>query len=218
MSFRNPGLLAKICETVDEMSNGRLTLAVGAGWHEPEYTSYGFPFDHRASRFEEGFAMIFEMLRTGTSSFKGRYYTAENAELLPRGPRPNRIPIVVGTNGERLLKLTAELADGWNTTWIAGIDELTPLLANVDAACASVGRDPSTLDRSACIFLDNERPIGRFPRPMYPTPPARSPRGNAEALAEYAAAGLDHVMVWPDPCTVDGVLELGKALQELDRG
>ena len=74
MSFRNPGLLAKTAETIDEMSGGRLILAVGAGWHEPEYTAFGIPFDHRASRFEEGFAILHELLRTGRSNFRGDYH------------------------------------------------------------------------------------------------------------------------------------------------
>jgi alkanesulfonate monooxygenase SsuD/methylene tetrahydromethanopterin reductase-like flavin-dependent oxidoreductase (luciferase family) len=217
MSFRNPGLLAKICETIDEMSDGRLVLAVGAGWHEPEYTAFGFPFDHRASRFEEGFAMLHELLRTGRSDFHGTYYESDDAQLLPRGPRPNKIPIIVGTNGERLLRLTARHADGWNTTWIADPGELDPLMAAVDAACQEVGRDPATLKRSACIFLDMEDRVGRFPREMYPTPPARTAEENAGALRAYATKGLAHVMVWPDPCTPASVLEFGNALELLDQ-
>ena len=218
MSFRNPGLLAKICETVDEMSNGRLVLAVGAGWHEPDYTTFGFPYDHRASRFEEGFAMLHDLLRTGRSNFQGTYYQATDAELLPRGPRPNRIPIVVGTNGERLLRLTAKYADGWNTTWVADPKELDPVIAKVDAACEEIGRDPASLARSACIFLDMENKTGRTLRERYPVPPARSAAGNAEAIRAYAEAGMAHVMIWPDPCTPAGVLQFGETLQLLDRG
>src|SRR6476469_3537067 len=73
LSFRNPGLLAKIVETVDEISNGRLILAVGAGWHESEYAAFGFPYDHRTSRFEEGFAIVHGLLRADVSDFKGVY-------------------------------------------------------------------------------------------------------------------------------------------------
>ena len=95
MSFRNPGLLAKIAETVDDMSNGRLNLAVGAGWQNPEYTAYGFPYDHRASRFEEGFTILHDLMRTGRSDFKGKYYEVDDCVVLPRGPRLNKIPLVV---------------------------------------------------------------------------------------------------------------------------
>lgn len=218
MGFRNPALLAKIAETVDEMSNGRLHLAVGAGWHEPEFTPFGFPYDHRASRFEEGFAILRDLLHTGRSDFKGTFHRVDNAELLPRGPRPGGIPLIVGTNGERMLKFTAQYADGWNTTWVADPSELEPLSAAVDAACNAVGRDPKTLSRSACVYLDLENRAGRFPVQKFVPPPARDAAGNAEALRGYAAAGMDHVMLWLDPSTPAGVLEFGKALALLDRG
>ena len=218
MSFRNPGLLAKIAETVDDMSNGRLILAVGAGWHEPEYTAYGFPYDHRASRFEEGFTILHDLMRTGRSDFKGKYYEVDDCVVLPRGPRPNNIPLVVGTNGERLLKLTAKYADGWNTTWLVDPDELDPLKELVDAACDAVGRDPLTLDRSACIYLDMPDHVGRFPRLGFVPPPARSHEGNAEMLHKWAEKGLNHVMIWLDPNTPAGVTEFAKTLEILDRG
>ena len=67
-SFRNPALLAKIADTVDEISGGRLVLGLGAGWHEPEYIAFGYPFDHRVSRFAEAIAIIHGLLRTGTST------------------------------------------------------------------------------------------------------------------------------------------------------
>lgn len=223
MSFRNPGLLAKIAETVDEMSDGRLIMAVGAGWHEPEYTMFGFPYDHRASRFEEGFAVLHQLLRTGRGNFDGTYYQAVDGEVRPRGPRPNKIPLLVGTNGERLLRLTAKYADGWNTTWIASPDELTPLIAAVDRACAEVGRDRSSLERSACVYLDLADRTGRFgghvPRHAgaFVPPPARDAAGNAAALREYAALGLSHVMLWLDPSTPEGVTAFGETLALLDR-
>lgn len=220
MGFRNPGLLAKMAETVDEMSDGRLILGVGAGWHEPEFTGFGFPFDRRASRFEEGFAILYDLLRTGQSNFQGEFYQTNDGELLPRGPRPNRIPLIVGTNGPRLLRLTAKYADGWNTTWISSVDELTPLMAAVDQACAEAGRDPATLERSACVYLDMPNRVGRYTRRdvEFIPPPARTHEENAQALRDYAAAGLSHVMVWLDPNTPAGVTEFGKVLEILDRG
>ena len=57
-SFRNPALLAKMADTVDEISGGRLILGLGAGWHEPEYRAFGYPFDYRVSRFEEALTII----------------------------------------------------------------------------------------------------------------------------------------------------------------
>src|SRR3712207_2979464 len=85
-NFRNPALIAKMADTVDEISGGRLILGLGAGWHEPEYRAFGFPFDHRASRFEEGIRIIHGLLRDGRVDFSGRYYQAQECELRPRGP------------------------------------------------------------------------------------------------------------------------------------
>jgi alkanesulfonate monooxygenase SsuD/methylene tetrahydromethanopterin reductase-like flavin-dependent oxidoreductase (luciferase family) len=70
-SFRNPGLLAKIAEAIDEISGGKFVLGLGAGWHKPEFDAYGYPFDHRVSRFEEAIAIIASLLREGHSTFSG---------------------------------------------------------------------------------------------------------------------------------------------------
>ncbi len=217
MSFRNPALLAKIVQTVDEISNGRLLLAVGAGWHEPEYAAYGFAFDHRASRFEEGFTIVRDLLKFGSSNFKGTYERVDNCEVQPRGPRPGGIPLLVGINGDRLLKLAASHADGWNTTWISDPAEIRPLRAAVDAACEAVGRDPKTLGRSACIYIDLPNRVRRFPRPD-PILPARAPEEIVELLHAYAAEGLDHVMIWLDPNSIEGIETFSRTLELFDRG
>jgi alkanesulfonate monooxygenase SsuD/methylene tetrahydromethanopterin reductase-like flavin-dependent oxidoreductase (luciferase family) len=217
LSFRNPALLAKIAETVDEISNGRLILAVGAGWHEPEYLAYGFPYDHRASRFEEGFAIVHDLIKTGAGNFHGVYERVTDCEIRPRGPRPDKIPLIVGTNGDRLLKLAASKADGWNTTWISDPAEVRPLRLAVDAACEAVGRDPKTLSRSACIYVDLPDRVRRFPRPD-PLLPARDPEGVVELLHAYAAEGLDHVMVWLDPNSLAGIETFSRTLELIDRG
>jgi len=86
-SFHNPAMLAKQAATVDEISGGRLVLGLGAGWNEPEYLAYGFPFDHRVSRFEEAFTIIRTLLADGHCDFHGTYYDLRDCELLPRGPR-----------------------------------------------------------------------------------------------------------------------------------
>ena len=86
--FRNPALLAKMADTVDEISGGRLILGLGAGWHEPEFDAFGYPFDHRVGRFEEALAIIHGSCGTGQVDFDGQYYQARDCELRPRGPRP----------------------------------------------------------------------------------------------------------------------------------
>lgn len=217
MGFRNPALLAKIAETVDEISGGRLILALGAGWHEPEFTSYGFPFDHRASRFEEGFQIVHDLIKTGRADVQGTYLSANECELRPRGPRPNGIPLMIGTNGERLLRLSARYADAWNTTWIRHPRDLVPLRDAVDAACAAVGRDPATLERTACVFLDLPTYTGRWswndPQPPDPLNPEQA----ADRLRTFADDGLSHVMLWLDPCTEAGIEAFADTLALLDQ-
>lgn len=213
MAFRNPALLAKIAETTDEISDGRVILGLGAGWHEPEFTSYGFPFDHRASRFEEGFRIVYDLIRTGESNFQGHYYSTDHATMHPRGPRNGSMPIMVGTDGPRLLQLTAQYADIWNTTWTFTADETVGRLAALDAACEQVGRDPDSIGRSACIFVDVAGAKGVYTQYGISTPNPRSPEGVAELIGSYAAVGMDHLMVWLDPYTEDAIEQLAAGVR-----
>src|SRR3712207_5448869 len=146
VSFRNPALLAKMAETVDEISGGRLILGLGAGWNEVEYRAFGYPFDHRVSRFEEALMIVHGLLRKGQIDFRGRYYQARECVLRPRGPRPHGPPIMIGSNSPRMLRLAARYADSWNT-WATGTNNsvagIPPLRDVVDAACREEGRDPA---------------------------------------------------------------------------
>src|SRR5919202_5050441 len=117
--FRNPALLAKMADTLDEVSDGRLILGLGAGWHQPEYDAFGYPFDHLAGRFEEALGIIVPLLREGEVDFVGRYYTARECVLRPRGPRPAGPPIWIGACGPRMVRLAARYADVFNSVWHA---------------------------------------------------------------------------------------------------
>ena len=219
VSFRAPGLLAKIAETVDEISDGRLILGLGAGWHEPEYIAYGYPFAHRASRFEEAAEIIIRMLRDGEATFEGKYYRVENALLRPRGPREGKMPIMIGTTGERLLRFAARHADIWNTTWVDDPAAIPPLREQVDAACEAVGRDPATLSRSACVYLDLPGAQGVWSWTETQRPPRpREPEEAAEYLRSFAAEGINEVMLWLDPPGPRGVEAFAATLELLDRG
>src|SRR3954451_13068875 len=80
-SFHTPAMLAKLAATVDAISGGRLILGLGAGWNEREYAAYGFPYDKRVARFEEAFTIIRELVRTGSSDFRGAYYEVAGCVL-----------------------------------------------------------------------------------------------------------------------------------------
>lgn len=216
-SFRNPALLAKMAETVDEISAGRLILGMGAGWNEPEYRAFGYPFDRRVDRFEEGIAILTSLLRTGRCDLDGRWYQIRDCELRPRGPRPDGLPIVIGTAGPRMLDITARYADGWNT-WFSqtnnDLEQLKALLHRVDAACEARGRDPKSLSRSSAVKVE----IGpHAPSAMSVAPLTGGPEALAGQLRDYAAAGLDHVQLWIEPNTVAGYEAFGRVLELLDQ-
>lgn len=219
-SFRNPALLAKMADTVDEISGGRLILGLGAGWNEPEYTAFGYPFDHRVSRFEEALTIISGLLRTGQIDYQGTYVDARDCVLLPRGPRPQGPPILVGTGnaGPRMLQLTARFADQWNVwfkTFNNRIEELDAMRAEVDAACYAVGRDPASLSRTAALKIA----VGpHSPSTMSTEPITGSPEAIAEALRAYAAIGLSHAQLWLEPNTVAGIEAFAPVLHILDNG
>jgi alkanesulfonate monooxygenase SsuD/methylene tetrahydromethanopterin reductase-like flavin-dependent oxidoreductase (luciferase family) len=201
--FRNPALLAKMADTVDEVSGGRLVLGLGAGWDAPEYAAFGYPTDHRVDRFEEALQVIVPLLRTGRVDFEGRYYRVRGCELRPRGPRPTGPPILLGAKGPRMQRLAATYADHLNVQGpLRQPSEAVPLRAAADAACAAVGRDPSTLGRSASIVVDLSK-----------SPPAEQV---AETLRGYAREGLSLVQVWLSPCTPAGVDAFATTLELLD--
>jgi probable F420-dependent oxidoreductase len=211
--YRNPALLAKMADTVDEISGGRLVLGLGAGWNEPEYRAFGFPFDHRYSRFEEALTIIHGLLREGRVDFAGKYHQARECELRPRGPRPKGPPLLIGTMGERMLRLTARYGDRWNTGHHP-VADLPAVHAAVDAACAEVGRDPATLERSLELLVDLPGGPSRARRER-PGPLAGTPDELAAESRAYAEAGIHHLQLSLSPPTVAGVEALAPVLERL---
>ena len=211
-SFRNPALLAKMAINLDAISGGRLLLGLGAGWHEPEYDAFSYPFDRRVDRFEEAMQIIAPLLRDGHVDFAGNYYSAKNCEITPRGPRPQGPPILIGSSGPRMLGILARYADQWNTCWL-GQPALGPLAerrARLEAACRDAGRDPASVAVTVGVSV-------ACPGYNKPIDPALMLSGTAEEIAaglrEYAALGVAHVMLWPQPHTRDGLAHLAEALR-----
>ena len=222
VSFHNPAMLAKKAATIDDISEGRLILGLGAGWNEPEYTAFGFPFDHRVDRFEEAFAIIRGLLREGAVDFAGTYHQARDCLLLPPPFRATGPPIMVGTTGLRMMRLAAAHADAWNAwfTWYGNRPEgIAALRKKVDAACAAEGRDPATLERTVAVLVQVED--GQItPRggPEEKAPPVRgSPDEVAEALRAFAAEGISHIQLVLDPITVASIEWMRPVLETLDR-
>jgi probable F420-dependent oxidoreductase len=218
VSFHNPAMLAKKAAAIDEISGGRLILGLGAGWNEPEYQAFGFPFDHRVDRFEEAFAIIGGLLRDGHVDFAGRYHQARDCRLLPPPVRKGGPPLMVGTTGPRMLRLAAAHADAWNAwfNWFGNRPEGIPALREqVDAACAAVGRDPGTLQRTVAVLVQVEGgEVARRGGPQEKAPPIDA--GDLpERLGQFAAEGISHVQLVVDPITVRSIERLGEALRSL---
>jgi alkanesulfonate monooxygenase SsuD/methylene tetrahydromethanopterin reductase-like flavin-dependent oxidoreductase (luciferase family) len=222
-AFHAPPMLAKLAATVDEISGGRLILGLGAGWNETEFRAFGFPFDHRISRFEEAFTNIRTLLAEGSIDFDGRFFQARDCELLPRPTRPGGPPLMVGSVGPRMLEITLPHVQQWNV-WYRQSENtargLEPLLRQVDEACLAVGRDPSTLEKTSAVLVRLPGGTGRLTKydESEVAPVEGSPAGIADRLREFAAIGLAEVQLVVDPITIESVEALRPVLAELDRG
>jgi probable F420-dependent oxidoreductase len=203
MPYRHPAVLAKMAETLDEVSGGRVILGIGAGWNKPEFDAFDFPFKDRFDRFEDGLRIVCSMLRTGRADHEGKVVSARGALIKPRGPRPEGLPVIVGAEGPRMLRLAAELADGWDGGNTPANDDARNLLRRVDEACRSVGRDPATLSRSL------EAVVRTIPVSNGEPPERNELRGSpdelASALLRYADLRIRHLVITVHPQTADGV-------------
>jgi len=191
VSWRNPALLAKMATTVDEISNGRLILGLGTGFHQPEFDAFGYPYDHLVSRFEEGIQVIRALLKEGKVDFQGEYVNAPNCEIRPRGPRPDGPPILVASHRPRMLRLTAQYADAWNTAWVGNVDAIAERRANMEQACAEVGRDPKTLDVTVGVNCAWPFEGVEFDADTVLT---GSPQEISAGLEAFESAGVSHVI------------------------
>jgi alkanesulfonate monooxygenase SsuD/methylene tetrahydromethanopterin reductase-like flavin-dependent oxidoreductase (luciferase family) len=212
-AFRNPALLAKMAITLDEISDGRLILGLGAGWHQPEFDAFGIPFDHRAGRFEDALKIIAPLLKEGKVDFHGEYYSAPDCEMRPRGPRPGGIPVLVASRGPRMLRLTAEYADSWNSAWFGRPTNLAPRRADLAAACAQVGRDPRTLEVTAGVQVAYPD-LGEVGFPVEDADRVLTGTTDeiAAGLRDYDALGVGHIIAHLAPNTPAAQARFAEAL------
>ena len=255
-AFRNPALLAKMAITVDEISGGRLTLGVGAGWNEPEYRAFGLPFDHRVDRFEEALQIIRPLLKEGQVDFQGKYYQANECEIAPPGPRQRLAPasrassaaavpasrersersergprlggrraapatapkegppLMVGSFGPRMLKLTARYADLWNTCYLGQPETLLKPRQELWDACREVGRDPASLPVTACVAAAFPELMAGHPLPEFENGVlSGSPEEMAAGLRGYEQLGVEHLMFHLVPHTPQALEQMTAAMK-----
>jgi probable F420-dependent oxidoreductase len=213
-AFHPPGILARMAAAVDEISDGRLVVGVGAGWNEAEFRAFGVPFDARVARFAESFEIVRRLLGGERVSFSGRFHRVEDAVLLP--PPVRRPPLMIGTRGRRLLELTLPYVDAWNTwyDWYGNTPaRFGELNREIDEIAVRVGRNPSEIARSACVFVALESAAGERPADDA-APPVE--RGLADHLRRLALEGADEAILVVDPINEESIRALGRELTLLD--
>lgn len=201
--YRHPGVLAKAATTIDHLSGGRAEIGLGAGWAEPEYAAYGFPFPSLRERLDllaESAAAVRSLLRHETTTVEGRHVTLTDARNEPRPVQPH-LPIWIGGTGERrTARIVAESGDGWNLPFV-GPDGVGAKRAALDAHCADLGRDPGEVRLGVNVIVcDDDASLQAQFGPRADALRADAIVGRSvghvtEVLGRYVAAGVDSVNV-----------------------
>ena len=200
-TVHHPAVLANRAASIDRISAGRFVLGLGAGWQVNEHRAYGielFDAKDRVDRFEEAIEIIVKLLSKDRVTFAGRHFSITDAPCEPK-PVQAPLPILVGTGGPRMLKLTARWASEWNT-W-GSPESAGAVLKNLERACESVGRVPATMHKTvqALVFLVDDEKKGDDIRAAMPAD--RTVVGTVTQLQDmvsrYHEAGFDEVCV-PD--------------------
>ena len=200
-TYRHPAVVANWAVTLDHVSHGRAVLGVGAGWQVNEHEQYGIELPspgERVTRFEEACRVLRSLLDDPPATVDGSYYRLRDALCSPP-PVQERLPLLIGGKGDRMLGIVARHVDQWNMWGLPST--VAERAAVLDRRCEAVGRDPRTVHRStqALVMLTEDRERGRAfvdavaPRAAF----AGSPDEFAELCAQWAAVGVDEVIV-PD--------------------
>jgi len=228
VSFRHPAQTARMAAAVDELSNGRLTLGLGAGWQEREHQLFGFDLldpRSRFDRFEEGLQVVTHLLKSDSAtSFDGKYYQLREATLLPRPLRPGGPRILIGGTGKnRTPNLVARYADEWNSMFQTS-EQFKESNARLDSALKKAGRDVKSVRRSmmtGCVFASSDSELkqkletrGRTLEDLHQRGIiAGTPGMVTEQFQKLESAGLERIMLqWLDLDDLAGLEELAKAV------
>ena len=206
-SVHHPALLANRAATIDRLSGGRFVLGLGAGWQVNEHHAYGIelePPGKRVSRFEEAIAVVRSMLSQDSTTFHGDCYDITDAPCDPK-PVQSPLPILVGTRGPRMLRITARHASEWNT-W-GSPEQAAVHRAALMETCHQAGRDPATMRTSVNAFID----LGAAGPPAGRATLSGSASAVADQLGRYAELGFDEFIL------PDWTLAAGKLTDTLAR-
>ena len=206
-TYRNPALVAKIAGTIDTASQGRFTLAIGAGWYKREHEAYGWTFPsmkERQDRFEEACELLRLLIRSDEPvDYRGTYYEADNARLSPGSyDNANPIPIMVGGTGpKRTLRTLAKYGDVMNLDgWAGGgmaLDYYKHKAGILEQHCEDVGRDPAEIRRTLlmpCYLTEDKSLIERVVRGLGAGTVAGPRQYIVDRIGEFADAGIAEIM------------------------
>jgi F420-dependent oxidoreductase-like protein len=202
VTYRHPAVLANIAAAVDQVSHGRLTLGIGAGWQENEHAAYGLALGtirERMDRFEEAVQILRSLLREPRTTFSGQYFEVRDAPNQP-APVQDKLPLLIGGGGEkRTLRIAAQYADHWNS-WTTP-DVLAHKVSVLRGHCADVGRDPGEIQVStqALLFLSTDEGWLKEKRESAGGRASiiGTPAEVTDIIGQYREAGADEIIV-PD--------------------
>jgi alkanesulfonate monooxygenase SsuD/methylene tetrahydromethanopterin reductase-like flavin-dependent oxidoreductase (luciferase family) len=205
-TYRNPALLAKMAATLDQASNGRFVLALGAAWFKREHEAYGWDFPsmkERQDRFQEACQLIRKLFSAdGPVDYNGQYYRLDQAPLSPGCYQKPHVPIMVGGTGERrTLRTLAMHGDIFNLDgWAGGGMSLEHYQHKIDVLqrhCEDVGRDPAEIKRTLLMPLrvtDDKDAAERFIKALGAGTVAGPKNYVIDRIGEFAAAGVEEIM------------------------
>lgn len=211
VGFHPPAVIAKMAATISDISNGRFVLGLGAGWNRPEFDAFDIAFDRRASRFEEALPIITDLIAGRRCSFSGQFNDIRDAVVLP--PPQHDIPIMIGSNGDRVLRSGLKTAASWNTwfDWFGNSAEgFANLNDHVSDLISEVGRNPAEVHRSACMLVRVDPSSSERPDPDGGR--AVSLGDLRMCLTEMRSAGADEVIIVADPITESSMRAIADAI------
>jgi F420-dependent oxidoreductase-like protein len=228
VTYRHPAVLANIAAAVDQVSHGRLTLGIGAGWQENEHAAYGLELGtirERMDRFEEAVQILNSLLREPRTTFTGQYFDVRDAPNQP-APVQDRLPLLIGGGGEkRTLRLVAQYGDACNIFGDpAGVRYKFDVL---ERHCADVGRDPAEITKTIIQTVIVRPTTAQAEKALegvagHGTAAAGSrqyliagdPDTVAERIAAYRDVGVDGMVVnMPEVADLDAVALAGETLR-----
>jgi F420-dependent oxidoreductase-like protein len=221
-SFRNPALLAKMAATLDNISNGRLELGIGAGVQKNEHNAYGFSFPSTKARIErlgEAVAIIKKLWTEEKASYNGKHYHIKDATCEPKPVQKPHPPIIIGGGGEKLtLRVTAQHADRYDWGYLSSFGEYMRKLKVLEKHCEAVGRHFDAIEKSCWpagqIFIGADTdelvsqwlPKGVSLEDFMQTSFVGTPENFIKLLRQYAVLGVTQFMLFfGDLPSLDGL-------------